>query len=57
MLKRHRDTTEAELRRTRCELQTQQAQRAQLQSDEELQQRRLQEELRQALTHGRRSAG
>ncbi len=48
MLKKHREVTEAELRRTQSELQTQQAQRVQLQSEEELAKRRIQEELRQA---------
>lgn len=48
MLKKHREVTEAELRRTQSELQTQQAQRVQIQSEEELAKRRIQEELRQA---------
>ena len=47
LLKRQRDSTEAELRKTRCEMQAQNAQRAQLQNDEEQKLRRLQEELRQ----------
>ena len=49
LLKRHRDSTEAELRKTRSEMQMQQAQRAQLQSEEELAHRRLQEEVRQEM--------
>lgn len=48
MLKKHREVTEAELRRTQSELQTQQAQRVQIQSEEDLAKRRIQEELRQA---------
>eukprot|EP00435_Cladocopium_sp_Y103_P004683 s3874_g1.t1 len=48
LLKRQRDSTEAELRKARCEMQTQNTQRAQLQSEEEQKLRRLQEELRQA---------
>eukprot|EP00434_Breviolum_minutum_P019684 symbB.v1.2.017363.t1/scaffold1352.1/size234417/12 len=48
MLKKHREVTEAELRRTQSELQTQQVQRVQIQSEEELAKRRIQEELRQA---------
>lgn len=48
LLKRQRDSTEAELRKTRCEMQAQNAQRAQLQHDEEQKLRRLQEELQQA---------
>lgn len=48
LLKRQRDSTETELRKTRCEMQAQNAQRAQLQNDEEQKLRRLQEELRQA---------
>lgn len=47
LLKRQRDSTETELRKTRCEMQAQNAQRAQLQNDEEQKLRRLQEELRQ----------
>lgn len=47
LLKRQRDSTETELRKTRGEMQAQHAERAQLQNDEEQKLRRLQEELRQ----------